>query len=137
MLSDHGQTQGATFLQRNGYGLDELVERNLRDAGVEHLAAGDENDTAVSKAVREATGRKQKDVDKHQVGDREGGGDRLGQPRAHLPDGRAATAHASRRSRSGTPTCSRRCARIRTSAGCWCAPPSTAPWRWAPAAPTT
>ena len=32
--------------------------------------AGDENDTAVSKAVREATGRKQKDVDKHQVGDR-------------------------------------------------------------------
>ena len=33
-------------------------------------AAGDENDTAVSKAVREATGRKQKDVDKHQVGDR-------------------------------------------------------------------
>ena len=30
VLSDHGQTQGATFLQRNGYGLDELVERNLR-----------------------------------------------------------------------------------------------------------
>ena len=70
VLSDHGQTQGATFLQRNGYGLDELVERNLRSGGVEHLAAGDENDTAVSKAVREATGRKQKDVDKHQVGDR-------------------------------------------------------------------
>ena len=30
MLSDHGQTQGATFKQRNGYGLDELVERNLQ-----------------------------------------------------------------------------------------------------------
>ena len=29
VLSDHGQTQGATFKQRNGYGLDELVERNL------------------------------------------------------------------------------------------------------------
>ena len=76
VLSDHGQTQGATFLQRNGYGLDELVERNLRGAGgraaglVEDLGAGDENDSAVSKAVREATGRKQKDVDKHQVGDR-------------------------------------------------------------------
>jgi uncharacterized membrane protein YvlD (DUF360 family) len=76
ILSDHGQTQGATFKQRNGYGLDELVERNLRGAGdrvagsVEGLSAGDENDTAVSKAVREATGRKQKDVDKHQVGDR-------------------------------------------------------------------
>ena len=27
VLSDHGQTQGATFKQRNGYGLDELVER--------------------------------------------------------------------------------------------------------------
>ena len=29
VLSDHGQTQGATFRQRNGYGLDELVERSL------------------------------------------------------------------------------------------------------------
>ena len=70
VLSDHGQTQGATFLQRNGYGLDELVERNLRGTGVENLRGGDENDSAVSKAVREATGRKQKDEDKHQVGDR-------------------------------------------------------------------
>ena len=41
-----------------------------RRGAVEDLGAGDENDTAVSKAVREATGRKQKDVDKHQVGDR-------------------------------------------------------------------
>ena len=32
VLSDHGQTQGATFKQRHGYGLDELVERSL-DAG--------------------------------------------------------------------------------------------------------
>ncbi len=76
VLSDHGQTQGATFLQRNGHGLDELVERNLQGAGgravglVEDLGAGDENDSAVSKAVREATGRKQKDEDKHQVGER-------------------------------------------------------------------
>jgi uncharacterized membrane protein YvlD (DUF360 family) len=70
VLSDHGQTQGATFLQRNGYGLVDLVERNLRDASVEHLAGGDENDTAVSKAMREATGRRQRDVDKHHVGDR-------------------------------------------------------------------
>ncbi len=70
VLSDHGQTQGATFLQRNGYGLDELVERNLRGTGVESSLGGDENDSAVSKAVREATGRKQKDEDKHQVGDR-------------------------------------------------------------------
>jgi uncharacterized membrane protein YvlD (DUF360 family) len=70
VLSDHGQTQGATFKQRNGHGLDELVERNLQGAAVEDLGSGDENDTAVSKAVREATGRQQKDVDKHQVGER-------------------------------------------------------------------
>ena len=29
VLSDHGQTQGMTFKQRNGYGLDELVQRSL------------------------------------------------------------------------------------------------------------
>ena len=29
VLSDHGQTQGATFKQRNGYGLDDLVRRCL------------------------------------------------------------------------------------------------------------
>ena len=70
VLSDHGQTQGATFKQRNGYGLDELVERNLRGSGVTGLDAGDENDSAVGKAVREATGRKQKETPKNEVGDR-------------------------------------------------------------------
>ena len=35
VLSDHGQTQGATFKQRNGYGLDELVERSLDGEGVQ------------------------------------------------------------------------------------------------------
>ena len=29
VLSDHGQTQGMTFKQRNGYGLDDLVQRSL------------------------------------------------------------------------------------------------------------
>src|SRR5205807_5303410 len=29
VLADHGQTQGATFKQRNGYDLHELVERSL------------------------------------------------------------------------------------------------------------
>ena len=60
VLSDHGQTQGATFRQRNGYGLDDLVERNLSHGAVAPLQGGDENDTAVGKAVREATGRRQK-----------------------------------------------------------------------------
>jgi uncharacterized membrane protein YvlD (DUF360 family) len=70
VLSDHGQTQGATFKQRNGYGLDDLVERNLFDGRVDGLDAGDENDSAVGKAVREATGRKQKETPKNAVGDR-------------------------------------------------------------------
>lgn len=55
VLSDHGQTQGAIFRQRNGYGLAEYVERSLQ-AHVAHLAAGDENDLAVAQALREATG---------------------------------------------------------------------------------
>jgi hypothetical protein len=70
VLSDHGQTQGATFKQRNGYGLEELVERSLRGGAVAQLTAGDENDTAVGKALREATGRKQAAVAKNEVGDR-------------------------------------------------------------------
>ena len=39
VLSDHGQTQGATFKQRNGYGLDELVERCSRAAPWKGLPA--------------------------------------------------------------------------------------------------
>ncbi len=68
VLSDHGQTQGATFKQRNGYGLDELVERSLAgtqqtsSAGtsgrVAGLAGGDEQSAMVQHAVDEATGRK-------------------------------------------------------------------------------
>ena len=42
VLSDHGQTQGATFLQRNGYGLAELVERSLADGSVADFSDGDE-----------------------------------------------------------------------------------------------
>jgi hypothetical protein len=57
VLSDHGQTQGATFRQRNGYGLDELVERSLSHGSAEAIAASDENETGVSRALEEATGR--------------------------------------------------------------------------------
>ena len=43
VLSDHGQTQGATFKQRNGYGLDDLVERVARRAARStEIAGGDE-----------------------------------------------------------------------------------------------
>jgi uncharacterized membrane protein YvlD (DUF360 family) len=57
VLSDHGQTQGATFLQRNGYGLEVLVERSLEGAPVARLGGGDENDVAVGHALDDATGR--------------------------------------------------------------------------------
>jgi uncharacterized membrane protein YvlD (DUF360 family) len=59
VLSDHGQTQGATFRQRNGYGLDELVERSLASGKVDAVAAGDEHVAQVGQAVDEATGRTQ------------------------------------------------------------------------------
>jgi uncharacterized membrane protein YvlD (DUF360 family) len=61
VLSDHGQTQGATFLQRNGYGLADLVDRSLETGKAEALAAGDENDRKVGQAVKEATGSAQAD----------------------------------------------------------------------------
>jgi uncharacterized membrane protein YvlD (DUF360 family) len=57
VLSDHGQTQGMTFLQRNGYGLDDLVERSLSRGDVMGMGAGDEHDKAVGQAFNEATGR--------------------------------------------------------------------------------
>ncbi len=57
VLSDHGQTQGATFKQRNGYGLDELVERSLAEGEVAEFAGGDEQSAMVGHALGEATGR--------------------------------------------------------------------------------
>jgi hypothetical protein len=69
VLSDHGQTQGATFKQRNGYGLDELVERSLASGTVRGIAGGDEQASMASLAVGEATGSKPK-AKKNEVGDR-------------------------------------------------------------------
>jgi Type I phosphodiesterase / nucleotide pyrophosphatase len=54
VLSDHGQTQGATFRQRHGYGLEELVERCLPAADVTGLEGGDEQHAMVELAAREA-----------------------------------------------------------------------------------
>jgi uncharacterized membrane protein YvlD (DUF360 family) len=58
VLSDHGQTQGATFKQRNGYGLENLVERSLNTRRVQAVAGGDEQHSMVRHAVGEATGTK-------------------------------------------------------------------------------
>jgi uncharacterized membrane protein YvlD (DUF360 family) len=56
VLSDHGQTQGATFKQRNGYGLDDLVRRSVEAQPVQTILGGDENETEVGLAVGEARG---------------------------------------------------------------------------------
>jgi len=74
VLSDHGQTQGATFKQRNGYGLDELVERSLTRGRVEGIAGGDEQSSMVGHAVSEATGTspgKKEKKKKNDVSDRD------------------------------------------------------------------
>ena len=70
VLSDHGQTQGATFKQRNGYGLDELVERSLARGDVQGIAGGDEQSSMVGNAFSEATGKQQKKA-KNDVSDRD------------------------------------------------------------------
>jgi uncharacterized membrane protein YvlD (DUF360 family) len=60
VLSDHGQTQGATFKQRNGYGLDELVRQSVERANVMDVGGGDETEATVGHAMTEATGTKPK-----------------------------------------------------------------------------
>jgi uncharacterized membrane protein YvlD (DUF360 family) len=71
VLSDHGQTQGATFKQRNGYGLDELVERSLAAGQVAGFAGGDEQHAMVHQAVDEASGQQGKRKAKNDVSDRD------------------------------------------------------------------
>jgi hypothetical protein len=67
VLSDHGQTQGATFKQRNGYGLDDLVERSLEGKTVQEFVGGDEQQAMVGHALGEATGKKPKKRSKKDV----------------------------------------------------------------------
>ncbi len=70
VLSDHGQTQGATFKQRNGYGLDDLVERSVEGGDVAEIAGGDEQSAMVGHALKEATGKQPKRP-KNDVSDRQ------------------------------------------------------------------
>jgi uncharacterized membrane protein YvlD (DUF360 family) len=72
VLSDHGQTQGATFKQRNGYGLDDLVQRSLSSGTVSDFSGGDEQHAMVGLAVGEATGTgAKKKRPKNDVSDRQ------------------------------------------------------------------
>jgi hypothetical protein len=72
VLSDHGQTQGATFKQRNGYGLHELVERSLSGGKVADMAGGDEQGSMVGNALGDATGNvPDKKREKNDVSDKD------------------------------------------------------------------
>ena len=68
VLSDHGQTQGMTFKQRNGYGLDDLVQRSLANGTVSGMGGGDEHEAAVGQALQEAT-NKTPSSEAHDLGD--------------------------------------------------------------------
>ena len=67
VLSDHGQTQGATFKQRNGYGLDELVERSLTRGDVEGSPAATSSTRWSGTRVNEATGTKAKAAEERRL----------------------------------------------------------------------
>jgi uncharacterized membrane protein YvlD (DUF360 family) len=71
VLSDHGQTQGATFKQRNGYGLDDLVERSVASGDVAGIAGGDEQKAMAGLALSEATSGPAKKRPKNDVSDRD------------------------------------------------------------------
>ena len=93
VLSDHGQTQGATFKQRNGYGLEDLVRKSLSSGDVTAIGGGDESQANVGNAVGEATGKQPKKK-KNDVSGEDVVVLGSGQPRPDLPDGRAAPADA-------------------------------------------
>ena len=122
VLSDHGQTQGATFKQRNGYGLDELVERSLprgEVADVRRRRRADRDGRPRASARRPAA-TPRRSAEERRLRPR-GGRARLRQPRADLPDGGAAPADAGG-DRGAPPRAAPGAARAsRTSAGCWCA----------------
>ena len=102
VLSDHGQTQGATFKQRNGYGLDDLVERSLASGDVAEVAGGDEQNAMVGHALSGGDREAAEAAEERRL---RSGGRRHGlrKSRARLPDGGKAPAHAGG-DRGATPT---------------------------------
>ena len=71
VLSDHGQTQGATFKQRNGYGLDELVERSLaRGRGQASPAATSRTRWSATRSSEATGARTAEEAPKNDVSDR-------------------------------------------------------------------
>ena len=122
VLSDHGQTQGATFLQRNGYGLEDLVRRSLSSGTVAKVEAGDENDTpSARRSARPPGGRPRTTRPRRTTSATATSSCSARATSGSSTSWRRASASRSRRSTSATPTSSPPCARTRTSASCWCA----------------
>ena len=91
VLSDHGQTQGATFKQRNGYDLHEFVERSIaRRQGRAAVDRGRERRRGRPCRRRSDRQREPRAGRGHRRGRRDRAG--VGQPRADLSDGRAGPA---------------------------------------------
>ena len=95
VLSDHGQTQGLTFKQRNGYGLDELVERSLATRLGHRLRRRRraERDGRARRGRGDRRGPVQEAPEERRVGPA-GRRPRLGEPGPDLPHGRAAAPDA-------------------------------------------
>ena len=95
VLSDHGQTQGATFKQRNGYDLHELVERSIerREGRARRRRRRERRRGRACGRRGHRAGATHEDA-ATRLGDRRR--DRAGvrEPRPDLPDGGAAPADA-------------------------------------------
>ena len=138
VLSDHGQSQGATFRQRYGEALEDIVGRHAGDGEVRAEDARQRRGPAprfnagVASSPRRDTPRRPRrcarrpasgcdepaPTDEHP----RGLGDGLGQPRAHLVPARAGPRHA-RADRGAPARAARRAAHAsRASASCSCAP---------------
>ena len=125
VLSDHGQTQGATFKQRNGYGLQELVERNLQHGSVTTSGRRRAERHGRPRALRGKWAEEEEAPEERRL---RPGRDRarLRQSRARLPDGGTAAAlargdpgpapPASRRA-AWTPACRLAARPLRSSTG--------------------
>ena len=88
VLSDHGQTQGATFKQRNGYGLDELVERSLERAHVDGVRGRRRAGRDGRPRGRRGDRPQGEEAPEERRQRPRGRGPGLREPRARLPDGR-------------------------------------------------